>query len=56
MVAKGVVATTNIAWIVKHVDARKMMKSQYEVTINLFLLVAFVAFVVILYYPTIDKE
>jgi hypothetical protein len=56
MVAKGVVATTNIARIVKHVDAKKMMKSQYEVTINLFLLVAFVAFVAILYYPMIDKE
>jgi hypothetical protein len=42
MVARRVVATTNIACIVKVVDARKMVKLQYEATTNLFLLVAFV--------------
>jgi hypothetical protein len=56
MVAKGVVATTNVARIVKAVDVGKMVKSQYEVTINLSLLATFVAFVAILSYPTIDKE
>jgi hypothetical protein len=56
MVAKGVVATTNIIRIVKVIDARKMVKLQYEAMINLSLLATFVAFVAILCNPTISKE
>jgi hypothetical protein len=56
MVAKGVVATTTIACIVRGVDAGKIMKPQHEATINLSLLVAFVAFLAFLSHPTTCKE
>jgi hypothetical protein len=56
MVARGVVATTNIARIVKVVDARKMVKLQYEATTNLFMLATFEVFVAFLSHPTIGKE
>jgi len=56
MVARGVVATTHIARIVRIVDVGKMVKLQYEATINLFLLVTFVVFVAFLSRPTIGKE
>jgi hypothetical protein len=56
MVARGVVATTNITRIVRVIDARKMVKLQYEATINLSLLATVVAFVAILCHPTISKE
>jgi len=56
MVARGVVATTNITRIIRIIDARKMMKLQYEATINLSLLATFVAFVTILCHPIISKE
>jgi hypothetical protein len=45
MVARGVVATTNIARTVRVVEVGKLVKLQYEATINLFLLVTFVVFV-----------
>jgi hypothetical protein len=44
MVARGAIATRDIAHTVRIVDARKMVKSQYEVTINLSLLATFVTF------------
>jgi hypothetical protein len=56
IVAKGVVTTINIPHTFKANDARKMVKLQYEVIINLFLLVAFVVFVAFLSHPTISKE
>ncbi len=48
IVARGVVATTNIACTVSVVDVGKMVKLQYEATNNLFLLVAIVVFVTFL--------
>jgi hypothetical protein len=57
MVARGAVVTTNITHIVRAVDARKIMKLQYETTINLSLLATtFVAFVAFLSHLTIGKE
>jgi hypothetical protein len=56
MVARRVVTTTNIALTIRIVDVRKMVKLHYEATINLFLLMAFVAFVAISFHPTINKE
>ncbi len=56
MVARGVVATTDITCIVRVVDARKMVKPQYEATINLSLVATFVAFLVFSSHPTIGKE
>ncbi len=56
MVAKGVVATTDIACTIKAIDVGKMVKPQYEATINLSLLATFVAFVAFLSHPTIVKE
>jgi phosphotransferase system glucose/maltose/N-acetylglucosamine-specific IIC component len=56
IVAKGVVTIINITHAFKTNDARKMVRSQYEVIINLFLLAAFVAFVAFLSHPTISKE
>jgi hypothetical protein len=56
MVVRGVVATTYIARIIKAIDARKMVKLQYEATTNLSLLATFVAFATILSHPTISKE
>jgi hypothetical protein len=55
MVARGVVATTNIACTIRAVDARKMVKPQYEATTNLSLLVAFVAFATFPSHPTINE-
>jgi hypothetical protein len=56
MVARRVVATIDIACIVRAIDVGKMVKSQYEATTNLSLLVTFVVFVAILFHPTIGKE
>jgi hypothetical protein len=56
MVARGVVATTNIARTVRAVDAGKMVKLQYEASINLSLLVTFVVFLAFSSHPTIGKE
>ncbi len=56
MVVRGVVATTNITHIVRAIDARKMVKSQYETTINLSLLATFVAFATFSSHSTIGKE
>jgi hypothetical protein len=56
IVAKGIVTIIDITHTFKTNDARKMVKSQYEAIINLFLLVAFVAFVTFLSHPTISKE
>jgi hypothetical protein len=54
--AKGIVTTTDITHTFKANDVGKMVKLQYDVIINLFLLVAFVAFVAFLSHPTINKE
>jgi len=56
MVARGIVATTDIACTVKVIEVGKMAKLQYEATINLFLLVTLVVFVSFLAHPTIGKE
>jgi hypothetical protein len=56
MVARRVVTTTNIACTIKIIDVRKMVKLHYETTINLSLLMAFVAFVAFSSDPTISKE
>jgi hypothetical protein len=56
MVARGVVATTYITCIVKAVDVGKMVKPQYEATINPSLLVAFVVFLAFSSLPTIGKQ
>jgi hypothetical protein len=57
MVARGVVATTNIARTIRVVEVGKMVKLQNEATINLFLLVTiFVVFVAFLFHPTVGKE
>jgi hypothetical protein len=56
MVARGVVATTHIARTVRAIDARKMVKLQYEATTNLSLPTTFVAFVTFSSHPTIGKE
>ncbi len=56
MVARGAVVTTNITHAVRVVDARKMVKSQYEATVILLLLVTFVTFVAFSPHPTISKE
>jgi hypothetical protein len=45
MVARRVVATTNITCTVRAIDVRKMVKLQYEATTHLFMLATFVAFV-----------
>jgi hypothetical protein len=56
MVARRVVTKTNISRTIRIVDVGKMVKLHYETTINLFLLMAFVAFVAFSYHPTISKE
>jgi hypothetical protein len=56
MVARGVVAPTDITRIVRVVDVGKMVKLQYEATTNLFLLATLVVFVAFLSHPTIGKE
>jgi len=56
IVAKKVVTTTDMTRTFKANDARKMVKLQYEVIINLFLLATFVAFATFLTHPTISKE
>ncbi len=56
MVASGAIDTIDIIHIVRAFDARKLVKLQYETTINLSLFVTFVAFVVISSHPTIGKE
>ncbi len=56
MVAKEALVITNITHIVKVVDARKMVKSQHEATINLFMLVTFLTFAAFSSHPTISKE
>ncbi len=56
MVAKGVIATINITHSVRAVDARKIMKLQYEATIDLSFLAMFVTFVAFLSHLTIGKE
>ncbi len=55
IVAKKFVTTTYITHTFKANDARKMVKSQYEAIINLFLLALFVSFVAFLSHPTINK-
>jgi len=55
-VARGVVATIDIRSIVKVVDVGKMVKAQYEATINLSLLAVFVTFVAFLSHIIIGKE
>ncbi len=56
MVARGAIATTNITHISRAIDARKIMKPQYEETIDLFLLATFVAFVAFSSHLTIGEE
>jgi hypothetical protein len=56
MVASGAIDTIDIIHIVRAFDARKLVKLQYETTINLSLFVTFVAFVVISSHPTTGKE
>jgi hypothetical protein len=56
MVARRVVTKTNISRTIRIIDVGKMVKLHYETTINLFLLMAFVAFVAFSYHPTISKE
>ncbi len=57
MVARIVViTTTKIARIVKAINVGKMVKPQYEVTTNISLLVAFVAFVAFSSYQTTNRE
>jgi hypothetical protein len=56
MVARGVIATTDITRTVKVIDVGKMVKLQYEATTNLFLLATFVVLVAFLSHPTIGKE
>jgi len=56
MVARRVVDTTDITRTIKAIDVGKMVKLQYEATINLSLLAAFVAFVAFLSHPTIVNE
>ncbi len=48
MVARGVVATIDIACTIRAIDVRKMVKPQYEATTNLSMLVVFVAFCCVL--------
>jgi len=52
MVARGAIATRDIAHIVRIIHAGKMAKSQYEATINLSLLATFVTFVAFSSHPT----
>jgi hypothetical protein len=56
MVARGATTTTHITCTINVVDVGKMVKLQYEATINLSLLVTFVAFVAFLSHPTIGNE
>jgi len=56
MVARRVIIKTNISHTIRIVDVGKMVKLHYETTINLFLLMAFVAFVAFSSHPTISKE
>jgi hypothetical protein len=55
MVIRGVVATIDIACTIRVVDVGKMVKPQYEATINLSLFAIFVAFVAFSSHPTIGK-
>jgi hypothetical protein len=56
MLTRRAIATTYKARIIKVIDARKIVKPQYEATTNLSLLATFVAFVALLSHPTIGKE
>jgi hypothetical protein len=56
MVARRVVATTDITHTIRAIDARKMVKPQYEATINLSLTTTFVTFATFASYLTIGKE
>ncbi len=56
MVARRIVDPTDITRTIKAIDVRKMVKLQYEATINLSLLATFVAFVAFLSHLTIVKE
>ncbi len=56
MVVRGILATTDITCKVRAIDVEKMVKSKYEVTINLSLFETFVTFVAFLSHPTISKE
>ncbi len=56
MVARGAIATRDIAHTIGIIHARKMVKSQYEATINLSLLATFVTFVAFSSHPTVGKE
>jgi hypothetical protein len=56
MMARGAIATTNITHTVRAVDARKIMKPQYETIIDLSLLATFVAFVAFSSHLTVGKE
>jgi hypothetical protein len=56
MVARGAIATRDIAHTVRIIHAEKMVKSQYEATINLFLLATFGTFGTFSSHPTIGKE
>jgi hypothetical protein len=56
MVARRVVTKTNISRTIRIIDVGEMVKLHYETTINLFLIMAFVAFVAFSSHPTISKE
>ncbi len=55
MVARGAIVTTDITHTIGIIDARKVVKSQYKTTINLFLLVTFVIFATFSSHPTISN-
>ncbi len=56
MMVRGIIATTDITCKVRAIDVKKMVKSRYEVTINLSLFATFVTFVAFSSHPTISKE
>jgi len=56
MVARGAIATRDIAHTVRIIHAGKMAKLQYEATINLSLLVTFVTFVALSSHPTMVRS
>jgi hypothetical protein len=45
MVVRGILATIDITFKVRAIDVKKMVKSRYEVTINLSLFATFVTFI-----------
>ncbi len=55
MVIRGIVATIDITCTIRVVDVGKMVKPQYESTINLSLFATFVSFVAFSSHPTIGK-